>query len=453
MNTVFVLTHESNPQRKSKSLSIIALALTRALGRMGVPVVRVHPNHLDHSLASRYCRQVEICPDLYASEKELLDFLCTMAGRYSGLRVLIPGSDDCANFVAQYRSALSEHYAVVAPDWQVMRGIIDKRQQYEQAQALGIPIPETYFPQSLGEVQQLAGRLLHFPYVIKPLVAHAWRRASMQGVSHGKKGFAAANVEELLEHYERIAAGDRQVMIQEVIGGADECLFTFLGYFDAQSQPRAYCVRRKIRQFPLDFGYCTLTETCLDSTVVAQSLRLLQGLHYQGLVGVEWKHDPRTGIYKLIEINARAVNTSGIAPACGVNLPYLAYLDQLGQAPALVDRWQQGVKWSNLEQDFWAARELHRQGKLSLLGWFRSLAGCKVDAVYAADDRRPFFSFLRESLARRMGRLFRRKPRPVAVAPAPVLSAKAAEGAVAGAVTEENWWLHKRPAGGMRQSD
>ncbi len=454
MPTAFILTHESNPQRQTKSMSVIALALARSLGRRGVAVVRLHPSRLDHSLSSRYCRRLEICPDFYASEQELLDFLQALVARYPGPRVLIPGSDDCALFLSRYRDVLSTDYEVVAPSWSVMEDIIDKQHQYERAQAMGIPIPETYFPKDGTEVRALAGRLLHYPYVIKPLVAHAWRKASMQGVSGGKKGYAAGSPLDLIRHYERIAAGDKQVMIQEVIGGEDERLFTFLGYLDAQSQPLGYCVRRKMRQFPLDFGYCTLTESCSDPVVVEQSLGLLQGLGFQGIVGVEWKLDPRTGIYKLIEINARAVNTSALAPAAGVDLPWLAFLDKTGPPPSPVTTWQEGVKWSYLELDIWAARELHRQGRLSWREWRHSLAGKRVDAVFAWDDPWPFIHSFFAALGQRLKaiRLRRSKAQPKAeTAPTTLAPNRNKMG------EEGDWSVQKGPLRGhpqrMRQMD
>ncbi|OHC71607.1 MAG: hypothetical protein A2045_17005 [Rhodocyclales bacterium GWA2_65_20] len=414
--TAFVLTHESDPRRKDKSMSVIALAITRSLGRKGVPVVRIHPNRLDRSLSSRYCTRVEISPDFYASEEGLLAFLLALKDRYAGTLLLIPASDDCAYFVAKYHAALSRVFEVVAPGMAVMANIIDKKAQYEQAQSLGIPIPETYFPAALEDVKQLAPQLTNYPYVIKPLVAHAWRRAAMKCISHGKKGFAVHNAQELISRYAAIAQGDRNVMIQEVIGGADERLFTFLSYFDAQSRPVGYCIRKKIRQSPIDFGYCTMTVSCHDEIVAEQSIRLLQGLGFHGISGVEWKLDPHTGIYKLIEVNPRAVNTIAIAAACGVDLPYLAFQDKIGAGAAPVTEWRDGVKWIYLEPDIWAARELHRRGKLSWRAWWQSLAGTSVDAVYAADDIRPFAGYFLGFLRARMVRLWQRKHRPL---PAP----------------------------------
>ena len=159
--------------------------------------------------------------------------------------MLIPASDDCAYFVAKYYDRLEDGFLIVGPKWSVMERIIDKKSQYEQAHKLGIPIPETYFPTGVEEVKSLAKDLVNYPYVIKPLVAHQWRRASMKGVSKGQKGFPAKTAQELISQYEVIAQGDRNVMIQEVIGGRDERLFTYQSYFNERSEPIAHCIRKK----------------------------------------------------------------------------------------------------------------------------------------------------------------------------------------------------------------
>jgi predicted ATP-grasp superfamily ATP-dependent carboligase len=393
MPTAFVLTHESDPQRKKKSKSIIALAITRSLGRQGIPVIRVHPNRLDHGLTSKYCWKIEICPDFYDSEDKLLQFLLTMQEGYTGPRVLIPASDDCAYFIAKYYDRLEDVFLIVGPRRSIMESILDKKSQYEQAHKLGIPIPETYFPTSVEEVKSLAKDLDNYPYVIKPLVAHQWRRASMKGVSKGKKGFSVKTAQELVSQYEAVSQGDCNVMIQEVIGGRDERLFTYMSYFNERSEPIAHCIRKKIRQSPIDFGYCTMTVSCFNQTVEDQSIRLLQGVGYQGISGVEWKLDPKSGQYKLIEINTRAMNTIGLAPACGVDIPYIAFLDKIQKHVNPAIHWQEGAKWINIIQDVWAARELNQNGLLSFGQWWRSIKGKKVDAVYASDDPRPFIGY------------------------------------------------------------
>ncbi len=407
--TVFVMTHEPDPHRTVKSLSVQALAVTRSLGRRGVRVVRVHPNELESGLASRYCTTTEICPDMYDSELHLVEHLERLSTRYPPPRILLPVTDDCALFVSRHGERLSRCFSLPTPPWSVMEGIVDKRRQYEAAQRIGVPIPETHYPADRAEVRALAPELRNFPYVIKPLVAHHWRLASMRSISGGRKAIRVGTGAELVEAYDALGREAGGVMLQEVIGGGDERLFTFLAYLDRASQPLGYCVRSKFRQWPVDFGYCTLTVSCDQPTVLEQSLRLLQGLHYHGIVGVEWKHDPRTGLFKLIEINARPVNTIGLSIAAGVDLPYLAYRDAIGDPPAAVRTWTRGVKWIRLTQDVSAAWTLHRLGRLTWAEWRESWRGKLVDAVFAWDDPLPFLSDCAASLKRRLNRRGRRR--------------------------------------------
>lgn len=414
--TAFVISHEPDPNRRTSSTSLIALAVTRSLGRQGVPVVRVHPNRLDHSLHSKYCSEVALCPDMYQSGPALVEYLLQLASRYSGKRVLIPASDDCAEFLGAHRPVLEHAYRVCAARPEVMQHVVNKRRQYEQAERLGIPIPETYFPESRSDIERLAATIRNYPYIIKPLVAHTWRLASMQRVSQGRKALLVRTPDELRGAWLSMGDDSRDVMLQEVIGGRDEQLFTFLAYLSDDGSPLAYCVRRKIRQLPVDFGYCTMTVSCHDDVVVRQSLRLLQGTGFSGICGVEYKFDATTGEYKLIEINPRPVNTIGLATACGVDIPYLAYRDLVGERVEPVTTWRDGVTWYRLYADLMAVKHLGGKGGPSYFEWLRSLRGPRIEAAYARDDWRPawhhYRDVVREHVSSRISRGLRTAPQP-----------------------------------------
>jgi len=404
--TAFVISHEPDRHRdrNNKSISIIALTLTRALGRENLDVVRVHPNLLDYSLSSKYCSAVEICPDMYESEDSLVQFLLDLALQYAGKKVLIPASDDCSLFLAKHEVKLAEYFELLNPSAHTMKSVKNKQLQYELANATDVPIPETYFPVCLEDVVLLSKTLADFPYIIKPVEAQKWRLNNYSQVSNGKKAISVQNAQELCDEYARIAAYDKNVMIQEIITGPDENLFTFLGYCSKEHKPLAYCIRSKIRQNPVDFGYCTTTVSCHNSVVEDYSKRLLRGSDYNGIVGIEFKFDPRADCYKLIEINTRPVNTTGLSIGCGVNLPLIAFNDAIGKKQAPITDWQDGVTWVRLHQDFSAARELRRRGRLTYYQWLKSISGKRVHAVLALDDLRPFsqyyFRYLKFQLAR-----------------------------------------------------
>ncbi len=382
----FVFNHVSETGAKDKQYNLSTLAVVRSLGRRKVPVVLITTNKTDAVISSRYTKHVEYCPYLHESEEKLLDFLLSLTQKYPGEKVLLPAVDECSYFVGKYYQQLSEEYLIPAPDWNSISQINNKRFQYASADSLGIPIPETYFPATMEDVTELSKTISNYPYVIKPNVSFEWKLKTAKIKARGKKGIRVDNAEELLQRAEEVFVPEYEFMIQEVIGGRDERLVTFLGFLDEKYEPDSYFIRKKIRQCPIDFGYCTMTESCHNPIVLEQSIKLLQLLNYHGIAGVEWKLDPATGTYKLIEINARPVNTTGCAIASGVDLPSIAYFSKIGKPLPSVKEWQDGQRWAWLAMDFWAAKELIGEGKMTYRDWFQAARSIQADAIYASDD-------------------------------------------------------------------
>lgn len=393
--TAFVISHEPNPSRTEaeQRISIIALTLTRALGRENIDVVRVHPNMLDDSLSSRYLKAIEICPDLYQSEYALTSFLLGMADKYPGEKVLIPASDDCSAYLARHADSLGETFKLLNPSAETMESVKDKRRQYRLAEKASVPVPETVFPKSIQDLERAADGLTGYPYIIKPLEAQKWRLKRLSHVANGQKAITVHTREELLSEYRRIAEHDDELMIQEIINGDDEHLITFLGYCSDEHKPLAYCIRSKLRQNPVDFGYCTATVSCHNDEVERYAKQLLTEAQYTGIVGIEFKFDSKSQQYKLIEINTRPVNTTGLSIGCGVNIPLIAFLDAIGEKQEPVTDWQDGVTWLWLSMDVSAAVQLRRLGRTTYRKWLKSISGKRIHATLAWDDLRPCIQF------------------------------------------------------------
>jgi D-aspartate ligase len=121
------------------------------------------------------------------------------------------------------------------------------------------------------------------------------------------------------------------------------------------------------------------------------AVRLLKALNYRGIGCVEFKRDPRDGQAKLIEINARAVRTTGIARAAGVDLAWIAYHDLTSTSrPEPVFNYIVPMRWIHLQDETQAAVDLlMRAGKMGLWEWLRIFHGRIVVAEWAWDDLRP----------------------------------------------------------------
>jgi predicted ATP-grasp superfamily ATP-dependent carboligase len=108
--------------------------------------------------------------------------------------------------------------------------------------------------------------------------------------------------------------------------------------------------------------------------VVDDALALLRAFGYRGLSQVEFKRDPRDGRFKLMEINARLWQWHGLATACGVDLPRIAYADLTGEELPPAQMNGNGKRWA-----------------ITLLPGERPAPQRPpyVDAVFATDDPKP----------------------------------------------------------------
>jgi D-aspartate ligase len=383
-----ILSGNLGPPRKPRSANEIALALSRSLGRRGVRVYRFHPDRSLIDLESRYCTPVR-CPNHYDDEPGLIEFLGGFARAQGARPVLYPTSDGACEFISRNEELLARDFSLVCASRSCIAEIQDKGRLLAHARAAGVPIPATFFPRSLEEAEAAAGSLM-YPAVIKPLTSYHWKRPEVLAAIGPVKAIQAAGPEELIGAYRKVAPLTPELMLQEIIPGEVNRLLTFLGYFGKDGRALAGCVRKKLRQYPPGFGYCSLTETVKEPEILELSIRLLTCLGYRGIGCVEWKRDPRDGLPKLIEINARAVRTTAAAIGAGIDLPWIAHQDLSTREPPPPEfEYRIPMRWIHLRSEVHAASSLIWKGELRLLEWLRIFRGPRVMAVWAWDDLRP----------------------------------------------------------------
>ncbi len=194
--------------------------------------------------------------------------------------------------------------------------------------AHGVELPATYLPRDHDLIREIS-RELRYPAIIKPAHIHHFRTSLK-----GKKVVQVFDREQLLTAYERLAAIDRSLIVQEVVPGADDQIDVAACYLDADSQPRATFVGRKLRQDPPGFGSACLAESLWDPEVAELSVRFLQAVKFTGLCGTEFKRDQRDGRLKMMEVNPRATLWMGLTRATGVDVPYIVYRDLVRATPS-----------------------------------------------------------------------------------------------------------------------
>ena len=104
-------------------------------------------------------------------------------------------------------------------------------------------------------------------------------------------------------------------MVQELIPGGDDELYTVGSYIDAAGTVLGLFSGRKLRQSPPGIGTCRVGEAVWVQEAVDAALRLLRAFNFQGVSQVEFKRDPRDGRFKLMEVNPRLWLWHGLAAA------------------------------------------------------------------------------------------------------------------------------------------
>jgi D-aspartate ligase len=357
------------------------LGITRSLGRRGIPVCVVDD---ERSIAgiSRFATHRLSVPGLRTAS-ETLAALDDARSRF-GLEgwVVYPTRDETVAALAAHRAELTPHLRVPTPSWSCVEQAWDKRRTYRLAQELAIPIPRTWYPR--GEAD-LADVDTDVPLVVKPAIKEHFFYDT------GVKGWTVTGRDELVAAFRRgvsVTGAPDELLVQEMIPGGGGGQRSYCAFFKDGAAVAAMTVTRR-RQHPSDLGRSsTFAETIAVPELSEPSHRFLSHVGYYGLVEMEYKLDPRDGVHKLLDVNARTWGYVTLGAAAGVDFPYLLFRDQIGQ-PVSAPRAVENVRWVRLVTDLPNAVRDMRRGALRLREYASSLRGVDTEAVFSLRDPLP----------------------------------------------------------------
>lgn len=382
-------------------------AIARSLGRLGVPVYGVHGDRRSPAARSRYWR-ANYFHDLSADAPEAaLAWLLDLGGKIGGRPLLIPTDDHSCVLLADYTAKLSARFRIPQQPTGLTRRLSDKKEMYFLCKQVGIPAAETSFPQCRADVEEFA-RTARFPVMLKGIDTVAVMRRT------GVKMVVAHDADELLRRYDQMESPETpSLMLQEYLPGGSQAVCMFNGYFDDQSRCLFGETGHMIRQYPAYTGRTSLGIVMSNEVVAEQTRRLMGAVGYRGPLDIGYKHDPRTGEYRTIDINPRTGATFRLfVDSNGMDVVRAMYLDLTGQAVPAGEACE-GRKWLVENFDAVSSPRYIRDGVFSVGSWLKSYRGVRETQWFALDDPRPFFSMAWVSLRRGPSP----SPSPAAAAP------------------------------------
>lgn len=357
------------------------LGVIRSLGKKGLHVIGVDFKS-NIGKISKYARSFK-CPHPLQKESEFIDWVRSNFSVDQRLPVFIT-QDDFLEVFSSHRKTMDEYFVFNMIDHSLLESITDKYQQSLLAHKAGIAAPSTWQVNRPSDLEDIKDDL-SYPLLIKGREVNSWRNA----VGRNIKVYVANDFNELSTILFGIMDKGISVILQEIICGPDTNHYKYCSYISAGGKILAEFALRKIRQNPIRFGVGSAVVSVYNKDLMEIGRKLLSEIGFIGTGSVEFKLDETDNTFKLIEINPRYWQQNSLATVCGINFPYVNYLDLLNRTQDPVTAYKTGIKWINSIKDFDTFLAYHKEGSLSYRDWRKSLKGKKIYSDFSWDDPLP----------------------------------------------------------------
>jgi D-aspartate ligase len=317
--------------------------------------------------------------------------------------VLMPCSDAFAGAVAALDQALASRFPASVSAPATLARFVDKGRFAETLDEFAVAHPWSELVESEADLVRVPSRIFDHA-ILKPRDSQSFfRRYSVKAVHVKSRADAARQLATL-------SAAGFSFILQEYIPGGPERHYFVDGFIDRGGTVRAVFIRQRLRMYPFDFGNSTyMVSVPVEAAAPAADAitSLLRRVGYRGVFSAEFKLDPRDGVFRLLEVNARPWWYVDFAARCGIDVCRMAYDDALGCPVATVERYAIGRGLVYPYLDYAACRESRRRGRLSIWDWGRSWVGA-MQPVFTFSDPLPASVESAKIIARSLNRRVRR---------------------------------------------
>ena len=140
-------------------------------------------------------------------------------------------------------------------EWDIIEKCWDKKYLYPIAESNNIPIPRTFFLDSISDLEKVSDRI-KYPCILKPSTTIGF----LEKLKANGRTLIIKDEKDLNAWKQRIilaGLGETPLILQEQIEGPPSNLYTITSYADKNSDIIAYSTGHKIRQYPPDAGTIT----------------------------------------------------------------------------------------------------------------------------------------------------------------------------------------------------
>ena len=394
------------------------LAAIRSLGRAGLEVHVAWCPWNSAALKSKYIRQVHPLPAFRSDDRSWLDAFNCLCDEYQ-FELILPCTDGTMLPLHLHRGELTLRERICVPAEPAYEAFCNKDATYSLASRLGVPVPPQTRANTIAGLRAVAEGF-GLPLVVKPKTsASAGNPLARQAVRKIRR----------LEDLDRCAGSlleSGEVLLQQNFVG----IGVGVGVLCRNGRILTAFQHERVHEPRGGGGSSYRKSVPLDPGMLDAARRLMEEVSYTGVAMVEFKYNPRTKKWILIEVNARFWGSLPLPIAAGLDFPRYLYemlcrgrteFPQQYRTNLYARHWSSDLEWmlGNLEADRRDPDVMCRPW-LKVAGEVFNLLLLRERAdTLAWDDPRPAVSDLGSfvqpkmfSLAKRMGfarRMRRRK--------------------------------------------
>lgn len=367
----------------------IGLSAIRCLGRQGITVAAVdYQIEGTYGFKSKYLSEKLIAPHYRTNEKEFIDFLIDYAKKQELKPVLFPCADPYVEVIDKYLDTLKKYYLISQKKQGLFTEVMDKNSLQTLAIKHNVLVPETIRINEDNFYEKI-NTIISYPCIVKPSDSPSFVRVFR------KKMFKVHNQSELDEAIFKANENNLEVFVQKIIEGFDDHMYTFDTHLNQNSKVTHYMTCRKFRQYPINFGASVYTGQIHEPEIVTIGTKFLEDIGYKGFAEIEFKKDKNTGEFYLIEINVRTTNLNCLLEKVGINFPYIAYSELIGENIGTnFIQESSNIFFRYTYEDILAIKGYLKTKQLSIFNIISSLFRKKSFSIFSLDDPSPYFSFM-----------------------------------------------------------
>lgn len=258
--------------------------------------------------SSRLCSNV-IVPDIDQGDnlmRLLRDLGASIASQGKVGLVLSCASDWYVRILSQNKAELEQWFVVPYIDFPLLDDITQKERFYSICKEIGVPYPKTWVYDCSDPKAKIPVRQFSYPLIAKPSNSARYHYAN---IPNQKKIYTIEKPAELTQLFSDLQTSpyDKELIVQDLIPGADDGLRTITCFSDKDGDVRVWSTGRVLLEdhVPTAIGnpVCILLDR--NDEIASNAAKFLKHVGYRGFSNFDVKYDPRDGSYRFFEINTR----------------------------------------------------------------------------------------------------------------------------------------------------